>query len=213
MMSLPWRENNCGEPVQLKDSGNTENDVMLTQKEGQYLEKEREKWRKDKETGKKKAIAELSDRVQGAERKKWRDSKRILRARVKTSALLQSAELKEATLGDPAASNQLPTSHDEADTTWRPGTIELNHVGEWCVVNYDHEGYPGIIIDVGEHNIKVKCMHRNGINKFFWPSPKEDICWYSDGQIICQMPEPWAVNKHSVQMEKSTWKYVEEHLG
>jgi hypothetical protein len=27
----------------------------------------------------------------------------------------------------------------------------------------------------------VKCMHQNGINKFFWPSPKEDICWYCDG--------------------------------
>ena len=42
-----------------------------------YLEKEREKWRKDKETGKK-AIAELGDRVQRAERKRWRDPKRIL---------------------------------------------------------------------------------------------------------------------------------------
>jgi hypothetical protein len=31
--------------------------------------------------------------------------------------------------------------------------------------------------------------------------------------IICLMPEPQAVNKLSVQMEKSTWKYVEEHLG
>jgi hypothetical protein len=117
-------------------------------------------------------------------------------------------QLKEATLGDPAASNQLPASHDKADTTWRPGTIELNHVGEWCVVNYDHEGYP-----VEEHNIKVKCMRRNGINTFFWPSPKEDNCWYSDGQIISLMPEPHAVNKRSVQMRKSTWKYVEEHLG
>ena len=27
------------------------------------------------------------------------------------------------------------------------------------------------------------------------------------------MPEPQAVNKHSVQMEKFTWKYVEEHWG
>ena len=122
-------------------------------------------------------------------------------------------QLKEATLCDPAASNQLPASHDKAYTTWRPGTIELNHVGEWCVVNYDHEGYPGIIMDVEEHHIKVKCMHRNGINKLFWPSPKEDICWYSDGQIICLMPEPQAVNKQYIQTEKSTWKYVEEHLG
>lgn len=44
--------------------------------------------------------------------------------------------------------------------------------------------YPGIIIEVKEHNILVKCIPRNGINKLFWPGPREDISWYTDQQII-----------------------------
>uniref|UniRef100_A0A0E9P581 Uncharacterized protein n=1 Tax=Anguilla anguilla TaxID=7936 RepID=A0A0E9P581_ANGAN len=68
--------------------------------------------------------------------------------------------------------------------------IEAKHVGEWCVVNYEDEGYPGIITEVQEKIVKVKCMHRNGINKFFWPSPREDITWYADRQIVCLIPEP-----------------------
>ena len=40
----------------------------------EYLEKDREKWRKDRETGKK-AVAELSDRVQRDDREKWRKEK------------------------------------------------------------------------------------------------------------------------------------------
>ncbi|KAK1903682.1 Killer cell lectin-like receptor subfamily B member 1 [Dissostichus eleginoides] len=90
--------------------------------------------------------------------------------------------------------------------------IEVKHIGEWCVVNYDNEAYPGFIMDAEGHSVKVKCMHRNGINKFHWPSPREDICWYYDWHILCLIPEPQALNKRSVQIEASAWKYVEEQL-
>lgn len=53
-----------------------------------YLEKEREKWKKDRETGKKKGINELSKRAKRSKRKKWKEAKRQARARA--SALLQS---------------------------------------------------------------------------------------------------------------------------
>lgn len=43
--------------------------------------------------------------------------------------------------------------------------IELKHTREWCVVNYDNEGYPGVIMDVEEHSVKVKRLHCNGTNK------------------------------------------------
>ena len=55
-----------------------------------YLEKERDKWKKDRETGKKKGINELSEREKRAKRKKWREAKSQARTRNKASALLQS---------------------------------------------------------------------------------------------------------------------------
>lgn len=56
----------------------------------EYLEKERERWKRDKETGKKRGINKLTERAKRAKRKKWRESKRQARARAKASALLQS---------------------------------------------------------------------------------------------------------------------------
>ncbi|KAL7877596.1 hypothetical protein SRHO_G00042390 [Serrasalmus rhombeus] len=84
--------------------------------------------------------------------------------------------------------------------------------GEWCVVNYDNDGYPGIILDVEEHSVKVKCMHNKGINKFCWPSPRDDINWYGDWQILCLMPEPQLVNRRAFSVEPSVWKYMEDQL-
>ena len=56
----------------------------------QYLEKERAKWQKDRETGKKKGVNELSEREKRAKRKKWREAKRQARSRNKASAVLLS---------------------------------------------------------------------------------------------------------------------------
>ena len=92
----------------------------------------------------------------------------------------------------------------------RPDAIESHHSGQWCIVNYDKQPYPGVILEVEEHNVQVKCMHRNGVNKFYWPSPRNDINWYGDDQIVCLIPEPLPVNKRSV--DHSIWKYLEEHL-
>ncbi|KAI4794712.1 hypothetical protein KUCAC02_031890 [Chaenocephalus aceratus] len=90
----------------------------------------------------------------------------------------------------------------------RPDVIKHHHSGQWCVVRYDDQPYPGIILEVEEHNVKVKCMHRNGINRFFWPSPREDVNWYGDDQIMCLIPEPLALNKRSVQIEQELWEFI-----
>lgn len=36
--------------------------------------------------------------------------------------------------------------------------IELKHTGEWCIVNYDNEGYPGVIMDAEGHTVKVMAL-------------------------------------------------------
>jgi hypothetical protein len=87
-----------------------------------------------------------------------------------------------------------------------PDVIESHHSGQWCIVNYNEQPYPGIILEVEEHNVKVKCMHRNGVNKFYWPRTRDDINWYGDDQIVCLMPELLTVNKRSVQLCHSIWK-------
>ena len=93
----------------------------------------------------------------------------------------------------------------------RPEAIMKENIGQWCIVKYDGEPYPGIILEV-EEDVRVKCMHKNGINKFYWPGPREDISWYRDDQIVCLMKEPQPLNKRSVQLEKEVWKFL-ENLG
>lgn len=90
--------------------------------------------------------------------------------------------------------------------------VTKENIGEWCIVNYDGDPYPGIILEV-EEDIKVKCMYQNGTNKFYWPSPREDVSWYTDEQIVCLMKVPQPLNKRSVQLEKKLWDFLKKHLG
>ncbi|XP_057696123.1 uncharacterized protein LOC130918447 [Corythoichthys intestinalis] len=60
-----------------------------------YLEKERDKWKQSRETGKRKSVHELSEMEKCALRKKWRESKSQSRARNRASTLLQSETLLE----------------------------------------------------------------------------------------------------------------------
>lgn len=92
----------------------------------------------------------------------------------------------------------------------RPENITKDHIGQWCIINYDGEPYPGIILEV-EEDVKVKCMHKNGTNKFHWPSPREDITWYRDDQVVCLMKEPTPLNKRSVQLERKVWDFLEKN--
>lgn len=78
-------------------------------------------------------------------------------------------KLQVVTLTDVSLSlDKSPASGKIQDIQMRPEVIESKHIGEWCIVNYDSEGYPGVIMDVEGHSVKVKCLHRNGTNKFFW---------------------------------------------
>ncbi|XP_053472676.1 uncharacterized protein LOC128602725 isoform X1 [Ictalurus furcatus] len=96
---------------------------------------------------------------------------------------------------------------------FRPNVLEHHHSGQWCVVRYDDEPYPGIILKVEENNVEVKCMHRNGVNKFFWPSPRDDINWYHDDQIMCLIPEPLALNRHSAEIDQRFWEIILRQQG
>ncbi|KAK7156997.1 hypothetical protein R3I94_006909 [Phoxinus phoxinus] len=55
-----------------------------------YLKKERERWRKDRDTGKKKAINDLTEREKRSQRKKWKEAKKAARAKARTIVELQT---------------------------------------------------------------------------------------------------------------------------
>lgn len=67
----------------------------------------------------------------------------------------------------------------------KPDAVGAQHVGRNCVVAYEHKPYPGLILDVEHGDNQVKCMACIGENRFRWPSLKDDMCWYSEDEILC----------------------------
>lgn len=60
------------------------------EKRAKYLNKEKERWRRDREEGRKRKVSDLSEREKRAQRKTWREKKRKQResARARTTCQL-----------------------------------------------------------------------------------------------------------------------------
>ena len=86
---------------------------------------------------------------------------------------------------------------------------DADKIGKWCCLNYDHEIYPGIIQEISETHVEVKCMHRVGVNRFFWPA-REDVLWYLHSDIITMIPPPTAVTSRHVEIDKETWGKISD---
>ena len=76
-------------------------------------------------------------------------------------------------------------SQNLTEISWQNTDI----IGQWCALKYDDDMYPGIIQEVTETHVEVKCMHRIGVNRFFWPT-REDVLWYLHDDIIRMIPPP-----------------------
>ncbi|XP_069109737.1 uncharacterized protein [Argopecten irradians] len=85
--------------------------------------------------------------------------------------------------------------------------VDVDAIGEWCVVSYEGKAFPGIILDVDENDIEVKVMHRIGVNRFFWPLI-EDVLWYENSDVITMIPQPLPVTKRHVQVSPDIWKEI-----
>ncbi len=77
------------------------------------------------------------------------------------------------------------------------------------MVEYDLDYYPGIITKVEDGNIEVDCLHKKGINKYYWLGPRKGVTWYDDKQVLCLMEEPNALNKRYLQLDPPTWRFIE----
>lgn len=99
----------------------------------------------------------------------------------------------------------------EVSKASRPEVLNIDYVGRWVVVEYDHDFYPGIITQVEDGNIEVDCLHKKGVNKYYWPSPRRDVSWYDDSQVLCLIEEPTAHARY-LQLDAVTWKLIEEQM-
>jgi len=105
-----------------------------------------------------------------------------------------------------------PTQSEEHLTEELPGSQEINWnnegiIGEWCVLQYDNDLYPGIIVAKDEGYAQVKCMHRVGQNRYFWPA-REDSIWYMFDDIIRLIPAPVRVTARHVEIQKDIWSEI-----
>ena len=39
-------------------------------------------------------------------------------------------------------------------------------------------------------DIEVKCMNSVDVNRFYWPTIRDDVCWYSVDDVLFLIPEP-----------------------
>lgn len=80
-------------------------------------------------------------------------------------------------------------------------------LNEYVVVVYDGKPYPGVVVDVDAEELKVKCMHRIGQNRFFWP-PRDDVCWYKYDDILTKIPSPSPVTGRHHQVSPEIWEKI-----
>ena len=70
-------------------------------------------------------------------------------------------------------------------------------VGQWCAVQYNTKLYPGIITDVDDTDIEVKCMKRAGDNKWLWPDKDDRIYYNKETDFLCFIAEVVPVNNET----------------
>ncbi|CAL8255045.1 unnamed protein product [Gadus morhua 'NCC'] len=98
--------------------------------------------------------------------------------------------------------------HTEDPIYSQPEEVEWHSpevVGKWCALVYDHTIYPGIIQEVNETHCQVKCMHKVGENRFFWPL-REDLHWYPLEDVLTLIPPPENVTARHMAIAREMTK-------
>ncbi|GAA6105101.1 uncharacterized protein LOC115587267 isoform X1 [Tachysurus ichikawai] len=78
-----------------------------------------------------------------------------------------------------------------------------------CALTYDKDLFPGIILAMDETHVQVKCMHRVGSNRFFWPAC-EDVLWYVFDDVLELIPPPKPVTTRHMEIQKDVWARLSE---
>lgn len=103
------------------------------------------------------------------------------------------------------APTQEDNSQKQSKIPWQKSDI----IGQWCSLKYDNVIYLGIIQEMTETHIEVKCMHQIGVNRFFWPR-RDDVLWYLQDDIIRMIPPPTSVTSRHVEIDRDIWSEISE---
>ena len=60
-------------------------------------------------------------------------------------------------------------------------------------------------------DVEVKCMHRVGGNRFFWPT-NDDVCWYTKDKVLGVIPKPTPVTGRHMQVDPVMWKNMTKDI-
>ncbi|MGH0152464.1 UNVERIFIED_CONTAM: hypothetical protein FKN15_059111 [Acipenser sinensis] len=107
-------------------------------------------------------------------------------------------------------SRKVPTAAPQPASEGKPQPVKEIQwgspglLGQWCMLRYDEDLYPGIILNTDEMHVQVKCMHRVGSNRFFWPV-HDDILWYLFDDVLEIIPPPQPVTSCHVEILKEAW--------
>ncbi|KAI4811884.1 hypothetical protein KUCAC02_014755 [Chaenocephalus aceratus] len=85
-----------------------------------------------------------------------------------------------------------------------PSAEPSDSIGQWCALKYDEDIYPGVIQEVMDTHVQVKCMHVAGVNRFFWPL-REDVLLYPFEDILSVILPPKSVTSRDVEIDKDIW--------
>ena len=84
------------------------------------------------------------------------------------------------------------TTPEQEDSIFDPSPPEQLNVGEWVVVCYEGEKFPGEITSTSSENqdVEVRVMHKNG-SGWKWPT-RDDKIFYKVEDIECKIKPPTA---------------------
>ena len=112
-----------------------------------------------------------------------------------------------------------PSMSDPALLSLHPDLVPVKQLdglhdlqGKWCVVRYYGNAYPGIVTEVEDLDIEVKCMNSVGMNRFYWPAIRDYVCWYTVDDILFLIPEPEKVGSRHVQIRPNLWELIQQYL-
>jgi len=86
-------------------------------------------------------------------------------------------------------------------------------IGQWVVVKFDRNWYPGEILKIEDDEVEVKRMKRRGNeeNRFIWPD-KDDISWYAVEDVVCSVAPPAPVNSRAFGLNQHDIEKLENIL-
>lgn len=87
---------------------------------------------------------------------------------------------------------------DEVLALVKVDVVDESLVSRYCVVVYDDQPFPGIVLGVDEEKeLEVQTMHRIGKNRYFWPM-RDNTLWYTKQQVLTLLSEPpkLVTNRH-----------------